>query len=110
MELNSFSQLRKEFVEKYRKQSSLLRGFDAIALYGFITLLLQIVYAGISKAYPFESVISSICGCLGLIILTIALRIHLTPEINSKVTNERAFVDYLFCISLMFLFVWNIMV
>lgn len=110
LELNSFSGIRSEFIAKYKTQSSLLRGLDAFALFCFLTVILQICYAGISKAYPFESVIAALCGSIGLMILLISLRIHLTPSVKSQISNERAFVDFLFCISLLFLFVWNIMI
>lgn len=110
MELSSFPEIWKEFKEGYSKHSSLLRGLDAFALYGFLTTVIQVCYAALTNAYPFQSLISSICGSLGLMTFFIALRIHLTPEIQSQVSHERAFIDFLICISILFLFVWNIMI
>ena len=109
MELNSFSNIYNELKEKYSKQSSLLRGFDAIAFFSFLVAIFQIIYSAITGAYPFESMISSICGSLGFLVLVIALRFHLTPSIDSTVTQEGSFVEFLFCLTLLFLFVWNFM-
>lgn len=110
MELNTIPEIWREFKQGYSKHSSLLRGLDIIALYAFLTTILQAAYAALSNAYPFQSLISSICGSLGLMSFVIALRIHLTPEIESQISNERAFFEFLVCVSLLFLFVWNIMI
>jgi hypothetical protein len=110
MELNSFTEIWSEFRSVYANQSSLLRGLDAIALFAFLTVALQAAYAALTGGYPFQSLISSICGSLGLFTLVIALRIHLTPTTGSSVTPERAFVDFLFALTLLFWFVWNIMI
>jgi hypothetical protein len=42
--------------------------------------------------------------------LVIALRVHLTPETRSSVSAERAFVDFLISLTLLFWFVWTIMI
>lgn len=109
MELNSFSGIWKEIKQVYKNVPSHLRGFDAFILFGALVVILQLAYAVVSNAYPFNSMISSISGSLGFIVLILALRLHLTPEVNSTVTNSRAFVDFLLSISLLFLFVWNFM-
>jgi hypothetical protein len=64
----------------------------------------------VAGGYPFPSLISSICDALGLFVLIIALCIHLTPLTQSSVTPERAFIDFLFSLTLLFWFVWNIMI
>ncbi len=110
LSLNSFGEIWEEFNSKYAKEPSFLRGFDAIALFCLFTAILQAVYGIASKGYPFQSLISSLCGSLGTMILVIALRIHLAPGIQSTVTPERAFVDFLLSLALLFLFVWNIMI
>lgn len=110
MELNSFSAICHEFKEVYSKNSSLLRGLDAVAFFCFLIALFQAAYAAISHGYPFASLIASICGSLGTMILVIALRVHLTPAIGSSVSPERAFVDFLFSLTILYLFVWNIMI
>ena len=110
MELSSVSDLWNEFKTNYSKQSSLLRGLDAIAFACFLMTLIQAAYAAVSRGYPFPSLISSLCGSLGTMVLVVALRVHLTPSIGSTVTNERAFVDFLFSLTILYLFVWNIMI
>jgi hypothetical protein len=110
MDLNSFGGIWSEFRSVYSQESSLLRGFDAVALFAFLTVVLQGAYAAVSGGYPFPSLISSICASLGLFTLVIALRIHLTPSTNSKVTPERSFVDFLFSLTLLFWFVWTLMI
>ena len=96
-ELNSFSEIFKEFKEKYSNEDSLLRGFDAIILFSFITAVFLAIFTVISNGFPFESMISSFCGAFGLMVIVLALRLHLTKEIKSKVSPERAFVDFLLC-------------
>lgn len=110
MELNSFSSIFSELKGVYSKQSSSLRGLDVIIFCTFLTCILQASYAAFSHAEPFNSLISSICGSLGLFVFTIALRVHCTPEVESKISHERAFAEFLACIALLFLFVWNIMI
>lgn len=110
MELNSFSGIWREFREKYSENSSLLRGLDAVAFFCFMITLLQAAYAALTHGYPFASLISSVCGSLGTMVLVIALRVHLTPSIGSSITPERAFVDFLVAIAILYLFVWNIMI
>lgn len=110
MELNSFSSLFTEIKQVYANQSSLLRGLDVIIFSAFLTCILQASYAAFSHAEPFNSLISSICGSLGLMVFVIALRVHCTPEVESKISHERAFAEFLICLALLFLFVWNIMI
>lgn len=110
MELNSFSSIFSEIREVYSKQSSSLRGLDIIIFCSFLTCVLQASYAAFSHAEPFNSLISSICGSLGLLVFLIALRVHCTPEVGSQISNERAFAEFLACLALLFLFVWNIMI
>ena len=109
MELNSFSGIWKEFKEVYSKQKSDVRGLDCFALFALLILVLQIVYAGLTGAYPFNSMISGICMSLGFFVLIIALRCHLTKEIQSTISEERAFVEFVFSCAVLFLFVWNFM-
>ena len=110
MQLNSFPVVWRELKDRYSTQSSLLRGLDAVALFCLMTAMMQGAYAAVSHGYPFPSLISSLCGSLGTMVLVIALRIHLTPETESSVSPERAFVDFLFSLALLYLFVWNIMI
>ena len=110
MELNSFPTIFAEFKEKYSKEDSLLRGLDAVILFAFITAVFLAVFTVVSNGFPFESMISSFCGAFGLMVIVLALRLHLTPTIKSKVSPERAFVDFLLCMSLLFLFIWNFMI
>ena len=109
MELNSFSGIWKEFKEVYSKQKSNVRALDCFALFALLTFGLQIVYAGLTGAYPFNSMISGICMSLGFFVLVVALRCHLTQEIGSTISNERAFVEFVFACAFLFLFVWNFM-
>jgi hypothetical protein len=110
MELNTFPEIWREFKASYSQQSSLLRGFDALALFAFLTAVLQAAYAAVTNGYPFHSLISSLCGSLGLMVLAIAIRIHLTPSISSPISPTRAFVEFIVSLSLLFWFVWNIMI
>jgi hypothetical protein len=110
MELNTFSEIWSEFKESYSKHSSLVRGLDAVALFAFLTVGVQVAYAAMSNGYPFQSLISSVCASLGLLVLVVAFRLHLTPTIGSTVSNARAFVDFLLSLTLLFWFVWNIMI
>jgi hypothetical protein len=110
MELNSFSEIWAEFKATYSAHSSLLRGFDAFALFACLIVALQAAYAALTNGYPFPSLISSLCGSLGLMTLVVALRVHLTPETGSSVSPARAFVDFLISLTLLFWFVWNIMI
>jgi hypothetical protein len=110
MELNSFPEIWREFKETYSKQSSLLRGLDALALFAFLTAVIQAAYAAVTNGYPFHSLISALCGSLGLMVLAISFRIHLTPSTESSITPARAFVDFLVSLTLLFWFVWNIMI
>lgn len=107
MELNSFSGIWQEFKEVYSKQNSDVRGFDCFAVFAVLVFVLQLVYAGMTGAYPFNSMISGICMSLGFLVLVIALRLHLTKEIESSVSSERAFSEFLVSCALLFLFVWN---
>jgi hypothetical protein len=110
MELNSLPETWAEFKATYSIHSSLLRGFDAFALFSCLIVALQAVYAALTNRYPFPSLISSLCGALGLMTLVVALRVHLTPEAGSSVSPERAFVHFLISLTLLFWFVWNIMI
>jgi hypothetical protein len=110
MELNTYPEIWREFRASYSQQSSLLRGFDALALFAFLTAVLQAAYAAVTNGYPFHSLISSLCASLGLMVLAIAFRIHLTPAIQSPISGTRAFVEFIVSLGLLFLFVWNIMI
>ena len=109
MELNSFSGIINEIKEFYSKQKSDVRGLDCFAVFAFLVVILQVVYAGLTGAYPFNSMISGICISLGFLVLIIALRCHLTIEVESTISPERAFVEFVFSCAILFLFVWNFM-
>lgn len=109
MELNSLSGIWAEFKEVYGNQKSHLRGLDCFAVFGILVACIQLVYSGLTHGYPFCSMVSAVCMSLGFTILVISLRLHLTPEIKSSISNYRAFVEYIVAISFLFLFVWNFM-
>lgn len=109
MKLNSFAGIFEDFKEYYNRQTSLIRGFDAFIVFGIMVTCLQIVYAGITGAHPFNSMVSGICGASGFFILVLSLRLHLTEDVKSGITPSRAFVDFVLCLLLLFLFVWNFM-
>jgi len=96
-------------VKNYSSQSSLLRGLDVFALFAVMMVVIQTAYAASSGGYPFESMISALCGSLGFLVLILSLRFHLTPSVKSEISHERSFVDFLLGLSLLFLFVWNFM-
>ncbi|EAY14931.1 hypothetical protein TVAG_380410 [Trichomonas vaginalis G3] len=109
MELNSLSGILAELKEVYGKQKSHFRGLDIFALFGIMVALIQLVYSGLTHGYPFCSMVSAVCMSLGFTVLVISLRLHLTPEIESSISNYRAFAEYIVALSLLFLFGWNFM-
>ena len=72
---------------------------DIYIVYIILTALMQLVYATvIGTTYPFNSLLSGICSCVGSFVLAVSLRLQINqgPYYREfKFSQERAFADFI---------------
>lgn len=67
-----------------------------------LTILLQFGYAFFVGTFPFNSFLAGVFGCAGSAVLTLCLRLQISSG-DSRVSAERAFVDYALAMVVLFL-------
>jgi oligosaccharyltransferase complex subunit epsilon len=105
LELNSFVKTLEEFKEGCKKYPSHLRVLDVFILFGMLLALLQVFYSVLCNAQSFQSFISSICCEVGFSVLVLSLRLHLTHFSDEVNSDERTFVEFILCLTVLFFFV-----
>mmetsp|Transcript_56952 Transcript_56952/g.90746 ORF Transcript_56952/g.90746 Transcript_56952/m.90746 type:complete len:121 (-) Transcript_56952:503-865(-) len=75
-----------------------LKVIDMYIVYIILTAFAQIAYAAvIGTTYPFNSLLSGVCACIGSFVLAVSLRFQLNAN-NDREYNfsqERAFADFI---------------
>lgn len=84
--------------------SPALQVIDAMLVYILWAGIVQFVYALAVGTFPFNAFLAGFLSCVGVFVLTVALRIQVNP-VNSKnpangwqcLSPQRAYADWLFC-------------
>merc|ERR1712080_108281 len=87
-----------------------LKLIDAYLLYVIMTGAIQFIYALIVGAFPFNSILSGFISCVGSFVLGVGLRLQTNEKNKSvfgRITNERAFADFIFAHIILHLVVIN---
>ena len=98
-------------LNKYQSETpKRLKIIDAYLLYVMMTGVIQIVYALIVGAFPFNSILSGFISCVGSFVLGVGLRLQVNDDNKDQfigITNERAFADFIFAHVILHLVVIN---
>mmetsp|Transcript_4703 Transcript_4703/g.6992 ORF Transcript_4703/g.6992 Transcript_4703/m.6992 type:complete len:118 (-) Transcript_4703:256-609(-) len=91
------------------KGDSLLQIVDCFLFYFLLVSGLQLLYFALGGAFPFASFLAGLLSSVGMFVLTVGLRIHLsssssTPAPGPKlISKERAVLEWLACTSCLLL-------
>lgn len=83
---------------------------DAFMAYLMVQGLLQFTYCVVGGGYPFNAFLSGFAATVGQFVLTASLRIQTNPENRkdfAKMSDERAFADYVLSSLLLHFFCVN---
>merc|ERR1719433_1948097 len=78
-----------------KKTSKTVKIVDTFLLFAMVTGALQVVYMVlVGTTFPFNSFLSGFLSCLGFFVLLMSFRIQITNPTQFRVSEERAFVDF----------------
>merc|ERR1711862_926346 len=97
------------FFSEYNNIPKKLRIIDLFLLWSFFTGVIQFVYVCLVGTFPFNSFLSGFISCVGTFVLFASLRLQLNPGNSFRVSEERAFADFIFCNFVFHLAVFNFM-
>ena len=84
---------------KYQKDVSVhCKIIDAYITYIILTAILQIMYSVvIGTSYPYNSLLSGVCSCVGAFVLAVSLRLQIgnTNDREFAISPERAMADFI---------------
>lgn len=89
-----------------------LQIIDVFLVYVLITGIVQFVYALCVGSFPFNSFLAGFLSCVGVFVLTVSLRMQLSPlsDKNARWQNlspQRTIIDWLFCNAILHMAVLN---
>ena len=86
-----------------------LKMIDVYLAFILLTGIFQFVYCLIVGTFPFNSFLSGFISCVGAFILAVCLRIQINPRNTAqfKLSEERAFADFMFASFVLYLVVFN---
>lgn len=79
---------------------------DLFIVYCFLLSLIQFLYMKLAGSFPFNACLAGFFCSLGVATLTICLRTQITNK-DVKKSEERVYIEYLFCCLILFLVVFN---
>jgi len=87
-----------------------LKIIDVFLVFTMLTGVIQFVYVVLVGTFPFNAFLSGFFSTVGTFVLTASLRMQVNP-LNSfpKISEERAFADFLLCNFILHLVVANFM-
>ncbi|KAL4539485.1 hypothetical protein Ndes2437B_g02144 [Nannochloris sp. 'desiccata'] len=99
------------FLKEYGKTPMQLRVLDLFSVCALATALFQFIYAFLVGSFPFNAFLAGFFCCIGCFVLTLSLRMQLSGDdgsgkIEDGKTPRRAFVDYVFAMTVLFIAVW----
>lgn len=86
-----------------------LKIIDVYLAFILFTGILQFVYCLLVGTFPFNSFLAGFISCVGAFILAVCLRIQVNPQNTTqfKISEERAFADFIFASFVLYLVVFN---
>ena len=86
------------------KTSRSIKVIDVYLVYVLMTGIIQFVYMLLVGSFPFNSFLAGFLSCVGVFVLTVALRMQVNPVSRmdprnswKNITPARAYADWLFC-------------
>jgi oligosaccharyltransferase complex subunit epsilon len=88
----------------YLKTDSTLLIIDALLVFIMFTGIIQFIYMCIVGTYPYNAFLSGFGCSVGMFVNTANMRIQLNKDNDFKISNERAYADYMFSSLVLFVF------
>ncbi|CAG9327137.1 unnamed protein product [Blepharisma stoltei] len=101
--VESFGILKEKYTKETKKRTKLV---DLFIGFNLVLATIQYIYMKVAGSFPFNAFLSAFFCSIGTAVLTVCLRMQVENKSAGK-SEEKAYVEYMFCCLILYLVSFN---